>query len=214
MARRSSNSENQKKLVVLVRTIGERLRQARELCGLSQSSAALKLGYKNPSKLSKIERATDAVSIPLLLIPRAAKLYQVSMDFLFGLSLDWDNSPRLPKEREVGNFIVEEWERARMRDLQAIQKLNDRLDAIDVVVQTSVELSFEVREALEKFIALNPEFESEMRGGATLLNACEKQLAAAKEAQKRLRRFHIECRAIGKKETDQLELFEEEEGEK
>ncbi len=55
----------------LVRTIGERLRVARELNNLSQSEAARRLGYANPSKLSKIEAAADTNSVPLWLIHAA-----------------------------------------------------------------------------------------------------------------------------------------------
>lgn len=58
----------------LVRTIGERLREARELNNLSQSEAAKRLGYSNPSKLSKVESATDTNSVPLWLIVGAARV--------------------------------------------------------------------------------------------------------------------------------------------
>ena len=57
-----------------VKTIGARMRQARELCNLSQSAAARRLGYANPSKLSKVELATDTNSVPLWLIVRAARV--------------------------------------------------------------------------------------------------------------------------------------------
>lgn len=56
----------------LVQTIGARLAEARELCNMSQSVAAQRLGYSNSSKLSKVEGATDTNSVPLWLIVRAS----------------------------------------------------------------------------------------------------------------------------------------------
>lgn len=64
-------------------TIGARMREARELCNMSQSAAARRLGYSNPSKLSKVEGATDTNSVPLWLIVRAASVYEVSIDYLW-----------------------------------------------------------------------------------------------------------------------------------
>ena len=59
----------------LVKTIGARLKESRELCNMSLSESARQLGYANPSKLSKVENATDTRSVPFWLIPAAAKLY-------------------------------------------------------------------------------------------------------------------------------------------
>ena len=206
-----TNVQNRKDQAELLQVVGARMKQARELSNLSQSEAAARFGYRNSSKLSKVERATNSKSIPLWLLVKAARIYQVSVDFLVGLSLDWDNSPRVPIERESSNWLLDEWEKNRARDMAAIRALNDRLETIDGAVQATIEQTFETHSALIKFIELNPDFENEMRGGATLLKACEKQVAAAKEARARLKRFHVECRAIGMKEKDQLELFESEE---
>ena len=84
MAEKKPAANTRMEQAAAVKTIGARMRQARELCNLSQSAAAKRLGYSNSSKLSKVEGATDTNSVPLWLILRAAKVYEVSIDFLFG----------------------------------------------------------------------------------------------------------------------------------
>ena len=56
----------------------------RELCNLSQVEAARRLGRTRPS-CQKVEAATDTNSGPARLITAAAQVYEVSVDFLFGI---------------------------------------------------------------------------------------------------------------------------------
>ena len=51
MATRKTQLTKQEKAAV-VRVIGTRMREARELCNMSLSEASKRLGYANPSKLS------------------------------------------------------------------------------------------------------------------------------------------------------------------
>lgn len=73
--------ELRRKQTEAVKTIGARLKASRVLCNLSLSEAARRLGYANPSKLSKVENATDTNSVPLWLIRDAAELYEVSTEY-------------------------------------------------------------------------------------------------------------------------------------
>lgn len=163
----------------LVRTLGERMRQARELCNLSQSAAARRLGYANPSKLSKIEAAVDVASVPLWLIQRAAEVYEVSVDFLFGFTDDWETGARMTQEREVSAWLVRAWNDARVRDVQARLQLENQLAVIHETIAGSSHAVAELEAALKRFIELNPEFEGDMRGGNRLATAVEGVAAAA-----------------------------------
>ncbi|NOR71261.1 MAG: helix-turn-helix domain-containing protein, partial [Methylomarinum sp.] len=60
--------------------------EARMLCGYTQRKAARLLGYSNSSKLAKIENSSDTDSVPFMLIHKASNVYNVSMDYLYGLS--------------------------------------------------------------------------------------------------------------------------------
>ena len=192
----------------LIKTIGERLKQASELNNMSQTEAARLFGYRNSSKLSKMERAVNSKTVPLTVIAKAAKIYQVSIDFLFGLSADWDTGARMTQERETSAWMLDQWEEARRRDMQIIRRCNDRMQTIDGAVQTCIAQTFEVDDALRKFQELNIDFE-EMRGGSRLVSAIEKNVAAARESLARFRRFHMECKHV-RSDSKQVKLFDDE----
>lgn len=183
-----------KEQAAVVRTIGERMRYARELCNLSQSAAAKRLGYANPSKLSKVEAATDTNSVPLWLIRKAAEVYEVSVDFLFGFTDDWEVGARMTQEREVSAWLARAWNDGRERDLLALKQLNDRMCVLREAITVAIAMSREANAALDRFIELNPEFVEDMRGGNRLLNAVKNANAAAEQAKARLTKFKLDCK--------------------
>lgn len=68
----------------VARTVGERMRLAREAAGMTQLEAARRLGYANSSKLSKIEKGRSS-EVPTWAIKRAGWLYNVSINYLLGV---------------------------------------------------------------------------------------------------------------------------------
>ncbi len=187
-----------------VKTIGARMRAARELCNLSQSAAARRLGYANPSKLSKVELATDTNSVPLWLIVRAARVYEVSVDFLFGATDDWEVGARMTQEREVSAWMFDAFDKLRQRDMETLKRLHDRVQTLTDAVATMLALSEDASVALDRFAELNPAFE-EMRAGSRLVAAVERASDSAKAAKTKMERFRMEC-AVAAPQTHQLSL--------
>lgn len=187
-----------------VKIIGARMRQARELCNLSQSAAAKRLGYQNPSKLSKVELATDTNSVPLWLIVRAASVYEVSVDFLFGSTDDWEVGARMTQEREVSAWMFDTWEKTRQRDMETLKRLHDRMQMLAETVATMLAASEDAGLALARFSELNPEFE-EMRAGARLVGAVERAVDAAKNSKTKMERFRMDC-VVAAPNSHQLSL--------
>ena len=161
----------QSRLEVL-RIIGQRMREARELCSLSQSTAAKRLGCASGA-LSKVESAVDTTSVPLWLLRRAAEAYEVSMDFLFGFTDDWETGARMTQEREISAWLAKAWADARAHDVKARLQLEVRINAIRDSVVASMGAARELEAAMERFAELNPKFEEDMRGGARLSSAVE-----------------------------------------
>ena len=192
-----------KEQAAMVRTIGERMRQARELCNLSQSAAAKRLGYANPSKLSKVESATDTNSVPLWLIRKAAEVYEVSVDFLFGFTDDWEVGARMTQEREVSAWLARAWNDGRERDLLALKQVNDRMCVLREAITVGIAMMREANAALERFAELNPEFEEDMRGSNRLTNAVKNAYAAAEQSRCQLARFKLECKQAAASEPRQ-----------
>jgi len=174
----------------VVKTIGARMREARELCNMSQSAAAKRLGYSNPSKLSKVEGATDTNSAPLWLIVRAARLYDVSIDFLFGASDDFETG----LQRPVQTWLIGEWEKSRLADMKALEKLHRRVAAVSSLLPAVADEAERTAEAIKSFSCLNPEFE-DMRGSARLAAAAENLIRHAEKASSTIQRFRVEIGA-------------------
>lgn len=154
----------------VVKTFGQRMREARDLCGFSQIKAAKLLGYANSSKLAKIEAASDTASVPLWVIPRAAEVYMVSTDFLFGISDDWEKDPVVSQQRQIYTGLLDHWERARAAELNAIRTLNNKLFAVSKAVSHGLKRSFEMRALVERIREINPWFDDELKLGAKLLS--------------------------------------------
>lgn len=182
-------SEPKRDQAALVRTIGGRLREARELCNLSQSEAARHFGYANPSKLSKVELATDTNSVPLWLIVRAARVYEVSVDFLFGLSDEWETG--VPRGAQP--WLMDAWQKARERDMAVLVRLHEEISAVSRQVTALAASAIEVAEGLSTYRARNPLFD-EAPASAMLAGRIERHAEHARAAESALRRFHTSLR--------------------
>lgn len=170
----------------LVRTIGERMRQARELCNLSQSEAAKRLGYANPSKLSKVEAAADTSSVPLWLIWGAANLYEVSVDFLFGFTDDFETG--VPRGTQA--WMLDAWDRMRQRDLVALDRVHREVVAVSGGIGGMLSTVSELSAAISGYCTRNPEFEKTL-GSATVMHRLGKLEAAASTAEVSLRKLRL-----------------------
>ena len=203
--KKTMSTEIRKEQANAVKTIGERMRQARELCNLSQTAAARRLGYSNSSKLAKVEGATDTNSVPLWLIVRASQIYEVSIDFLFGVTDDWEVGSRMTQEREVSGWLFQAFEKARISEMNALRQLHDKVAAMESAVVAMVSATEEAGFAMSRFAELNPAFE-DMKAGSRLTGAIERATDAAKGAKAKMNRFRVECK-LATAESSQLSLI-------
>ena len=171
----------------LVKTIGARLKASRELCNLSLSEAARRLGYSNPSKLSKVENATDTNSVPIRLIRDAASIYEVSTEYLFGLSEDWETGVH----RGMSPYLLAEWDRIRNRDLRALVTLQQHVEAATAAIPTLQRDAQGVIDAINRLTDLNGDAFVDLRGGSILNAAANRLKKTAAEALEAERRLHL-----------------------
>ena len=188
-----------------IKAIGARMREAREIACLSQTEAAKELGYRNSSRLNKIECGTDVSNISVDIIINAATLYDVSSDFILLLSNDWERDAKLSQSRDIFNFLSTVWTNHHIRDINAIKELNNRVSVLSHSVQVYDENIKECNLAIKRFGELNPTFETEMRGGSRLLNAIHAAENAVFNAKALLRRFKADCAISGN--SVQCEVF-------
>lgn len=184
----------------IVRVCGKRLREARELCNMTQQTAARRLGYANSSPLSKIEGAVDTVAVSLWVIVRAARLYEVTTDFLLGVESDYDHDPHAIATRRAGFYLLGAWESARLQDLARIDRLSKEIATVSTAVTVLSGLVGEVDAALARFRVLNPSdgdlagFD-DLPGSAALESTVARSRDAADRAKNMLRRFNLHCQA-------------------
>jgi transcriptional regulator with XRE-family HTH domain len=193
---------------ILVRTIGERLRAARkDLHNMSLETAARRLGYANSTKLSKIENASDTLSVPVLTILKAARLYQVPTDYIFGLTDDWDWRPGESTEAAgVNHVVMEMMENGLRRQMAILQQLEGRLSSYHTACEAISAASAELNIAYQRLIDINPGFEDETRGSASLKFRIDAVSGAAKLADSAVRRFRTECSLAKNPDSAQAEM--------
>jgi transcriptional regulator with XRE-family HTH domain len=190
----------------VVKTFGQRMKEAREIANMTQITAAKRLGYSNSSKLAKIELASDTNSIPLWLVPKAAKLYSVSIDFLFGISDDWERDPVVSQQRVIGDWLFEHFERSRMKEINAFRVLQNKIVAIEKAVSHVIGRSKENLETMQTFRDKNPEFD-DMKLGAKLLRLMAETAEEADGISHELKRFRAFVDVANKTEGVNLDIF-------
>lgn len=136
--------------VALIRVIGQRMAEARNLCGYTQKKAAQLLEIKS-SMLGRFEAGINLRYIPLRVIHRASKLYDVSLDFLYGESNDFELAPEVQAERSFGTQM-HEWHRAQLSDLAVKFATQQRKQKALIKSVTNVlYASAEIEEAMKQF---------------------------------------------------------------
>ncbi|MCK9394205.1 MAG: hypothetical protein M0Q44_01275 [Methylobacter sp.] len=173
----------------VVKIFGLRMKEAREIANFSQIEAAKLLGYSNSSKLAKVEGASDTNSIPMWLITKASEVYDVSTDFLFGLSDDWERDPAVSRQRNVGHWVHEHWKNANAAQVAAIMMLNKRLEVVEKATAGAVAGSKKVYDMLSQVRKLNPEFQ-QMKNVINLILAADRAMDDARASDAELKKFH------------------------
>lgn len=157
--------------LMIAAAIGERLREARILAGYNQLTAAALLGYSNSSKLAKIEMGKESSQIQLWVIKRAAQLYDVSVDYLLGIT-------DAPESESINHRVLGETmkrmgahvEQQVHQDVLAQQALLEHLVAIEAAFTVIDAEAAEAQGAMERIATLNPQWGG-IRGGARLMDA-------------------------------------------
>lgn len=193
----TTGTPNRQEQAELARQVGARLKEAREMVGLSQLNAAKQIGYANSTKLSKIETGKHSSQIPMWVLKRAAQVYDVSIDYLLGVTETMEREDlRHSALREMMVHMREDWERLRGRDVLVQSNMLERIRHVEqsvVHIDTEAEAA---EKALLRVIELNPTWQ-DTKGGCKLLATVQSTSAAARNARRNMQRFRNENRASG-----------------
>lgn len=140
--------------IALIQAIGRRMADARMLCGYTQTKAAHLLGIK-PIMLGKLEAGVNVKYVPLSLVHRAARLYDISLDFIFGESEDWELAPEVQAERSFG-VGIHAWHQQQLSSLAFKFSAQHRKQQVLVkAVKLFTHAADEVQEAMTQFKGVN-----------------------------------------------------------
>jgi hypothetical protein len=175
--------------VAIIKIVGSRMREARELCKLPVHVAADRLGIPKPL-LEKLEVGFDVPSLPLKWVRQASLVYDVSLDFLFGYSDDWEVAEETKQGREIGAWIHQQqiklFSRWGCKQLQ----LERQMEAQAAVVGRLPAEIEAIHEALSAFKEMNPDFDR-LPAGSQLQHRIQRANEKAQEAHCALMRSKV-----------------------
>jgi transcriptional regulator with XRE-family HTH domain len=90
------------------RAFGRRLRNAREIAGISLTDAATRLGYSQPVQMSNMENGIRPATLKVII--EGARLYGTTADYLCGMAEDFDPDPSQGVRRQVAALVLSDFE--------------------------------------------------------------------------------------------------------
>ena len=125
---------------------------------------------------------------------RASRAYDVSLDWLYGVSDDWERSSRMHKERKTAVWMFHHVERRNREQMEHMKRLYDQQEELERTLKEMVDTNRDMLAAAQQIMA-TPGFEG-MRGSAPVAyhaERLEKHVRVAEATLERIRRgmdFH------------------------
>jgi len=176
--------------VELMQIVGSRMTAARHLCGYNRVTAAELLNIR-PSLLGRVEKATDLKFIPLRLIHRASRAYDISVDYLLGLSNDWEIANEVKSQRAFG-VQMQTYHQSQLCEFAVKFAEQERKQkALTGNVKRILSAVNESEEAMEQFKKMNANFNT-MACSSKLNHRVNKLVRASDRARLEL----VRCKAL------------------
>jgi|GEM_PF-2615974 len=181
--------EIDKREIEILKTIGSKLRYARNLCKLTLPEAA-KLLECDFRYLQAVENARND-AIPFNFIARASNIYDVPTDFLLGLTADeWESDPVIRNERNIIQWVHES-HAAQLSELLIENKLyHHQINVLGEITKAICDNFTHTESALDRFIEVNPEF-IDMQCGSPLLSQVERLKTLAIQLNVRCKKLKL-----------------------
>jgi hypothetical protein len=135
---------------------------------------------------------------------RAAEIYDVSIDYLFGVTDDFEVGNRLCAERKMTQWLVKSWGIQHARDMRAIENLYEKVSLFMDITAQMLPLVQEAHDSLQRMRHLNPEFD-DIKAGAKALASSQRAAVAALYSQRLINKFFRECE-IAARQNPQMDF--------
>lgn len=190
-------------MCLLSQFVGKRLRESRLIASMSQKDAADELGYSNSSKLNKIENGMSS-QVPLWVIAKACVLYDVSADYLFGITstMERDGVDHAAL-RELHAFLFAEFDKRHAKDILVLEHIQGKIVEIQDLLKLAHMQSEELTKEMDRVSELS-EWQ-DVRGGNRLANAIDRMCNTLSSAKRTFTRTQQDIKIKGGRDY-QLDL--------
>ena len=175
-----------RQLAQVNRLVGERVREARRLAGLSQVAMAERLGF-TAGDLAAIERGQG--SFESWHLRRIATACKVTTDFLLGHSEESEVGELCDVVRELLIQTADHLGEVRAKDVLESARIQYALSAVKSLSDLQISVIQELEDAIQRVVALNPRDWGKIRGGLRLATAVEENAVKARQIHYRLKGF-------------------------
>ena len=175
-----------RQLAQVNRLVGERVREARRLAGLSQVAMAERLGF-TAGDLAALEKGQG--SFDSWHLRRIATACKVTTDFLLGHSEESELGERSDTARELLIQMGIASEEVRAKDVVENIRIQYALSAAKSLSDLQISVIQELEDAIQRVVALNPRDWGKIRGGLRLATAVEENAVKARQIHYRLKGF-------------------------
>jgi hypothetical protein len=175
--------------IAVIKILGSRMAEARALCKLPRHVAADRLGIAD-DLLAKLEDGVDIKHLPLKLVRQASLIYDVSVDFLYGFSSDWEVCEETKQNREFAAYLHQAQTQLLSRLAVKQLRLERQVEALTPAVGTLTDEIEAIVEALNTFKGMNPEFDK-LPAGSMLQFRINRAHEKANQARRALIRHQV-----------------------
>ena len=175
-----------RQLAQVNRLVGERVREARRLAGLSQVAMAERLGF-TAGDLAALEKGQG--SFDSWHLRRIATACKVTTDFLLGHSEESEVGELCDVVRELLIQTADHLGEVRAKDVLESVRIQYALSAVKSLSDLQISVIQELEDAIQRVVALNPRDWGKIRGGLRLATAVEENAVKARQIHYRLKGF-------------------------
>ena len=175
-----------RQLAQVNRLVGERVREARRLAGLSQVAMAERLGF-TAGDLAALEKGQG--SFDSWHLRRIATACKVTTDFLLGHSEESEVGELCDVVRELLIQTADHLGEVRAKDVLESARIQYALSAVKSLSDLQISVIQELEDAIQRVVALNPRDWGKIRGGLRLATAVEENAVKARQLHYRLKGF-------------------------